>query len=306
MAEPEAGTDVFKPMSGSGGDPTYYAGFDPDMAIYRDKTGTNSNALGTRLTGWKRLYTNLSNSSNNDAAMTWDYNNEFGATNQGSEGIAWMWGRAPKYFDVVRYYGNAGSGRAIQHNLEAVPEMIWVKNRDNIADWAVYHKGANNGTSPHEYLGYLNSTNAFANVSMWADTAPTDTYFYIDNYTQVNTSGEQYLALLFASYPGISKIGNYTGSGAANTQFIDCGFTTSARFILIRKESSGNWWVFDSRRGITSNATDSVLSLNTNSSQTTENTIFGGGGVEPDSSGFGVTSDDLNRINENYLFYAIA
>ena len=56
--------------------------------------------------------------------------------------IAFMWRRAPKFFDYVRYDGN-GSNRTIEHALGVTPEMILVKNMTAYGqDWGVYYGDA--------------------------------------------------------------------------------------------------------------------------------------------------------------------
>jgi hypothetical protein len=44
-----------------------------------------------------------------------------------------MWTRAHGYFDVVEYKGSGGTATK-DHNLGVVPEMMWLKNR-NDTDW---------------------------------------------------------------------------------------------------------------------------------------------------------------------------
>ena len=67
----------------------------------------------------------------------------------------------------------------------------------------------------------------------------------------VNQSTKKYIAFLFSSLPGISKVGSYAGTG--NDINVDCGFTAGARFVLIKRtDSTGDWYVLDSVRGIVS------------------------------------------------------
>jgi hypothetical protein len=59
---------------------------------------------------------------------------------------------------------------------------------------------------------------------------------------------------------GVSKVGSYTGTGT--TLSIDCGFTAGARFILIKRtDSTGDWYVWDTARGIIA-GNDPYLLLN--------------------------------------------
>ena len=68
---------------------------------------------------------------------------------------------------------------------------------------------------------------------------------------------------LFATLAGISKVGTYVGS-SSGVVTVDCGFTSGARFVLIkRNDAVGDWYVYDSVRGINSSADDPYLLLNT-------------------------------------------
>jgi hypothetical protein len=44
---------------------------------------------------------------------------------------------------------------------------------------------------------------------------------------------QPYIAYLFATVAGVSKVGSYTGNGS--TQNMDCGFSSGARFVLIKR-----------------------------------------------------------------------
>jgi hypothetical protein len=126
--------------------------------------------------------------------------------------------------------------------------------------------------------------------------------FSLGTAGEVNTSTATYVAYLFATVAGVSKVGSYTGNGSNQT--INCGFTGGARFILIKRtDSTGDWYVWDTARGIVS-GNDPHLSLN---SITTEVTTDDS--VDTDSSGFIVNQLSATNINVNaatYIFLAIA
>ena len=58
----------------------------------------------------------------------------------------------------------------------------------------------------------------------------TDSYilYFKQLLSNTNGSGETYIAYLFASLNGISKVSSYTGTGYDIN--VDCGFTAGARF----------------------------------------------------------------------------
>jgi hypothetical protein len=126
--------------------------------------------------------------------------------------------------------------------------------------------------------------------------------FSLGTDATVNASGGTYVAYLFASCPGVSKVGSYTGTGA--TQVINCGFTGGARFVLIKSTSTtGNWYVWDSARGIVA-GNDPYLLLNSTAAEVT-NTDW----VDTAATGFELSNAGGNLANSNgvsYIFLAIA
>jgi hypothetical protein len=117
-----------------------------------------------------------------------------------------------------------------------------------------------------------------------------------------DTSGQTYVAYLFATVAGVSKVGSYTGTG--NTLQINCGFTGGARFVLIKRtDSTGDWYCWDSSRGIVS-GNDPYLLLNSTAAEVT-NTDY----IDTYSAGFEISSTAPAAINANggtFIFLAIA
>ena len=128
------------------------------------------------------------------------------------------------------------------------------------------------------------------------------TFGVLGGSTLVNTSGDTYVAYLFATLPGISKVGSYTGTGA--TQQINCGFTGGARFVLVKATSTtGNWLVWDAARGIVA-GNDPYLALNSTAAEVTTTDW-----VDTYSAGFELSSAGGNLANTNgvsYIFCAVA
>jgi hypothetical protein len=125
----------------------------------------------------------------------------------------------------------------------------------------------------------------------------------VANPSAVNASGGTYVAYLFATCAGVSKVGSYSGN-TGNIVTVNCGFTTGARFVLIRRaDSSGNWYVYDSARGISS-GDDPYLLLNATNAEFT-----GTNYVDTVTTGFKVTAAApaaLNASGGTYIFLAIA
>ena len=111
-------------------------------------------------------------------------------------------------------------------------------------------------------------------------------------------NGDAYIAYLFASLDGVSKVGSYVGNGANNRQ-IDCGFTNGARFILAKNTTGGRWDVFDTARGIGAGNPPRLSLNNTNAEESPADY------VDPHSSGF-IVNSPLNDNGDTWIFYAIA
>jgi hypothetical protein len=193
--------------------------------------------------------------------------------------------RAPGFFDVVAYTGN-GSYGAKSHNLGVPPELVITKVRSLSSEpWGV--------TTPTK-AGNLNNTNAFSNYTSTFTSTTFDAAF--------DTNAATYIAYLFASCPGVSKVGSYTGTGT--TLQINCGFTAGARFVMIKRtDSTGDWYYWNTARGIVS-GNDPYLLLNSNAAEVT-----GTDYIDPLSSGFEISSTAPAAINANggsFIFLAVA
>jgi len=207
--------------------------------------------------------------------------------------LNWFFGRAPGFFDEVCYTGT-GSNLTLPHNLTVAPQLIIAKVRSTSSSW-----GVSTSTDWTKYL-LLNSTNAQASASLFG--TPDATNFYPTASGGFSGAGNTYVAYLFATCPGVSKVTSFTGNGSSQT--INCGFTAGSRFVMIKRtDSTGDWYVWDSARGIVS-GNDPHLSLNSTAAEvTTDDTI------DTDSTGFIVNQVSATNSNVNgasYIVLAIA
>lgn len=166
-----------------------------------------------------------------------------------------------------------------------------MKRRNGADEWPVYAAavGASKST-------YLNSNLEFFNAGMFNSTAPTAAVFTVAAQDVVNAIGGTYVAYLFATKAGISKVGSYTGNGSSQT--INCGFSAGARFFLVKATSTtGSWWIFDSTRGIIS-AADAALQLNSTAAE-----ITSADACDPDASGIIVNQEATCSINASGISY---
>jgi hypothetical protein len=300
MRAPESGTEVFKPFvttsitsTGSTVATTSYdIGFPSDMAIQRRRE-SDPWYIGSRLTGTGYMQTNATNAELSAAGVVWDTNVGTWNFTSSTYGL-YTFRRAPGFFDVVAYTGTTSAPRVLSHNLSATPELLIFKSRSSTTDnnWNVQCVfGPSNRVYRLNNGGFSTGTLA---------SSLTDTSITLNDNTTNNAVG--YICYLFATLPGVSKVGSYTGNGSSQT--IDCGFTSGARFILIKRtDAAADWYVWDTARGIVT-GNDPFLELNTTDAEVTSDDS-----IDPDSSGFIVNQTATTNVNVSsaiYIFYAIA
>jgi len=207
--------------------------------------------------------------------------------------VDYFFRRAPGFFDVVAYTGNGVSGRTVSHNLGVAPQLIWLKSRDVSRSWTSSIP-TSSGISTTQRLILNSSTGATDQAYFPAQ--PTDTDFTIISDSDINANGEDYIAYLFASLPGISKVGSFSHTYGGTTN-VDCGFTSGARFVLWKRtDGARHWEFFDTTRGIVA-GNDPYLRLSDNNVETSSDMI------DPYSAGFSIGSA---LGTGEFIFYAIA
>jgi len=313
MKTPTSGTSVFSPVLATVADGTgakLTTSFPIDLQVMNYTPGTSSNsgfldrlrgiATTTTESGQRLISSATSAEATASVTRKWDNTGfEVSSAFNNTRTIYWNFRRAPGFFDVVCYTGTGPTSQAVTHNLGVQPTLIIVKCRSLAGqEWAVQING--DGTK----LLKLNSTAAIAtNNAYWNDTNPTSTTFTVGpNSGLTNSSGATYVAYLFATLAGVSKVGSYTGNGSNQT--IDCGFTAGARFVMIKRtDSTGDWYVWNSATGIVA-GNDPHLSLNTTAAEVTTDDS-----VDTDNSGFIVNqlaATNINVSSATYIFLSVA
>ena len=299
----EAGTEVFAIDNDTNVNPDFRSTFPVDYAFAKE---VSSNGTGwwtsARLIQGNRLYIN--EQSPESAGQAW-CNFDWGDPDGWSTGnfqstvYSWMFKRHAG-FDVVTYRGT-GTPMYVPHNLNAVPEMMWVKSRTQTSSyWGVYHIGLDAGNSqanPQNYRVNLHNNSQETATSFWNTFTPTSEVFSVGN-SWTMASGNNYIAMLFTSITGISKVGYYTGNGSSIT--ITTGF--QPRFLFVKNvQGAQDWYVLDTTRGWGA-GNDKHLSFNTTAGQ--GDWEFG----TPTSTGFSFPSGNggFNGNNEDYIYYAHA
>ena len=272
----------------------------------------------SRLTGTKYFNFDRVNAANTGTAaeVQYDYNYKVNPYywSSGTQ-INYILRRFSEVFDVATYTGTgtgSSTGNLITHNLGVAPEMIITKNLNSAHNWFIYHAGISDVNGDASNVNYLDFTSSqYAGMTSGRTWTVSATQFNAtlagtNAAIGANASGDDYIALLFATKAGISKVGSYEGTGSAQT--IDCGFTSGARLVIIKCiDRVANWYAWDSVRGISTGADPYVL-LNSNAAATTTNDY-----IDPHSSGFTITSGgspdntyDLNQSGKTHIFLAFA
>jgi hypothetical protein len=303
MATPTTGTSVFEPtaFTSQAGNDTVSSGSVSvvDWGFVKKRTSAELWIAGDRLRGGSYLSFDTTSAEASNV-FQWDKQNAFvtNVDDTPSSFIGYSFRRAPGFFDEVCYTGSNGY-QDLSHNLGVTPQMIIIKNRTSGFDWNVGVQGIL-GTG--KYL-VLNTTAAVVSDANYYGSPWTSTTFLVDgNLGPINRSGDTYVAYLFATCPGVSKVGSYTGTGT--TQQINCGFTAGSRFVLIKRtDSTGDWYVWDSARGIVA-GNDPYLLLNSTAAEVTSTDY-----VDTYSAGFEISSTAPAAINASggtFIFLAIA
>ena len=301
---PTIGSEVFTPTFGTPGAPMFLSsGHVVDYALQKSSYKSSGSLADwtsiARLVSNERLETNQNLAEQYNSYQSSDYQSGWSSYTGGDGSrFAWLFKRHAG-MDVVTWEGNSVAGRQLPHSLNSVPEMIWAKMMTGgTNNWAVYHKGLNNGTNPQNWSLALNNSSAENGGEVWQYTAPTSTYVTLGAISHVNINGRKYIAMLFSSVAGISKVGYYDGSDSEQT--ITTGF--QPRFVIIKGASdAGGWIVLDTVRGW-GVGNDKKLEIDTQSAQS--NSPVGA----PTATGFTVDGNngDTSRAGRRYIYYAHA
>jgi len=254
-------------------------GFQPDWLWIKSRGATGNGRVHDVVRGVdKQLYTPLTNAeytySPNTGVTSFDSDgfslgSDIGQNTNTETYVAWNWytgatassntdgtltssisTSTTSGFSIASYTGS-GSVTSFGHGLGVAPSMVIIKNRDDTDNWTVFHLGISSGQG---YI-YLNSTASAVTGSgrrfRYGDDSdgklPDSSKVYLGTSSDVNQSGEDYIAYCFAEKKGYSKFGSYTGNGNADGTFVYTGFKP-AFMIMKASSTTGNWFIFDNKR----------------------------------------------------------
>ena len=272
-----------------GSDTAFTVGFQPDWIWDKRRSDTSVHALFDSVRGFgasgKVLYSNTTGAEATNALIKSVSSTGFTVTassdNTGTL-VDWCWKAGTSFtndasatgigtidsagsvstdagFSITSYTGT-GSAGTVAHGLGSTLSLYIVKNRSSGAAWRVFVSllGA-------DKILRLNTTTASStDTNMWNNTLPTSSVFSIGTPSQVNTSGENYIAYCFAEKQGYSKFGSFVGNGNDDGTFVYTGFKPA--FVLQKCSSdTGSWHIHDNKRSI--NGTDKYLYADTNEAE---------------------------------------
>ena len=255
--------------------------FDSNGVTFTNNDGFNNGSGNYVIWAWKM---NGSGSSNTE-----------GSLNTTANSVSTTAGQS-----IISYTGNGTDGATIGHGLDTAPDVLLLKDRDNVRNWRVLHTGY--GDASKNLL--LNTTGAFSTrADDFNSTYPSSTLITLGGDGAVNGNTTKYIIYAFSSVKGYSKHGTYTGGGS-DFPFIFTGFKPS--WIMIKRSSDGTdrWTIIDNKR-------DSFNVSNTGlygDDAQAENSTTSEQGLDILSNGFKIRNSNTkqNTSGATYIFMAFA
>ncbi len=208
-------------------------------------------------------------------------------------------------FSIVKYEGDGFTTTRIPHGLSSKPDMVIVKDITEAGGYNIAHVGL----ASNEGIGLQSSAAAFTsmgnNGGITYGNLNATTFGFASGaigVDSVNKNGNEYIAYCFHNVTGYQKFGSYTGNGSATGPSVTTGFKPD--FLMVKKaNSSGNWRVVDSRRGVSSSS-GKALFPNLNNAEYTGSSEA----VEFTSTGFQIKNNDTswNGNSDTFIYWAIA
>jgi hypothetical protein len=148
----------------------------------------------------------------------------------------------------------------------------------------------------------MQTTAASVTATSNYNAAPNSSTYQVVNAGGTNNNADTYVAYVFHSVQGYSKIGSYTGNGNADGPFVYTGFKP-AWLLIKRTDSAQNWNLHDNKRS-TFNTTKADLFPNLNNAEETGNGNF----IDFLSNGFKhrASTNSLNASSGDFIYMAFA
>ena len=238
--------------------------------------------------------------TNSEAYVSWNWKaNGAGSTDTSGDINGVVSANPTAGFSIVTWTGTGTSApnanATIPHGLGVVPDFVWYKSRVG-SSWENWiHSSIISGNKRL----LLQSTAAVSSINtnyLLGGEIATSTMISNNGHT----TSQPVVAYCFASKPGFSKIGIYTGNGNADGVFVNCGFRP-AWIMTKRTDATTAWGMHDATRS-PHNISGYEMYANLSDVDGTANRLdFLSNGFKQRSSG-----DLMNANNGTYLYMAFA
>tara|TARA_Y100001963_G_scaffold153052_1_gene239020 strand:+ start:1283 stop:2338 length:1056 start_codon:yes stop_codon:yes gene_type:complete len=268
--------------------------------------GNGAEATGTNLvtsfdSNGFSLGNNAGVNGSGDTYVAWQWKANGGTTSSNSDGsiTSTVQANTTAGFSIITYTGT-GSTATIGHGLNSAPEMIITKGRSDAHSWLV---GVTADSSDLSKVLVLQTTAASVTATSNYNAAPNSSTYQVVNAGGTNNNADTYVAYVFHSVQGYSKIGSYTGNGNADGTFVYTGFKP-AWVMTKRTDSSDHWRIVDGTREPFNDGSMQGLKANTNEAEADA----GSRGLDFLSNGFKIrtTDPDSNASGGDYIYMAFA
>ena len=147
-------------------------------------------------------------------------------------------------FSCVTYTGSNDSTVTFGHGLDAAPQVVFLKRRNNANGWRVYHHSVGLG----KYLSLSNNSAETTSAQDFASVSAT-TFGVKGGYNPTSINGGTYVAYCFTEIPGYSKFDRFKGNNNVDGQVINLGFKP-AWLMLKRTDQVSEWNIYDINRNV--------------------------------------------------------
>ncbi len=242
--------------------------------------------------------TSVNNNTSPNVSWNWKANGQGSSNTDGSINTTYTSVNTTAGFSICQYTGT-GSNATVGHGLGVAPKMVIVKKTSGTSQWYTYH--ASIGAT--KYLDLESNAAESTSSANWNDTAPTNNVFSLGTNSNVNASGQTYIAYVFAEKTGYSKFGSYTGNGNADGTFIYTGFKP-AWIMVKRTDAVNNWIMLNNKMSLLNNNKGDELYADVANQQNS----FTDGGHDFLSNGFKArgTNASINYNGGSYIYMCFA
>ena len=293
--------------------PTYIHSFDSDGFTVGSDTWLNKSGQSHVAWNWKAGGTpTVDNSAGVGATPTAGSvkidGSNLGSALAGTTAATRLTANTTNGFSIIKYVGT-GSAATIAHGLSSAPELYILKKLAAGA-WPVWSAAMD----MNKYLQLNSDASQATDTGPWNNTSPTASVWSVGADSGTNENTANFIAYLFHSVEGYSKVGSFTGNGSGSADsnpwwpegpFVYTGFTPE--FLIIKQISTVDegWSAWDGTRE-PYNTVDLQIDVNGTRAEYTANALTFA--VDFLSNGFKIDTaySSMNKDAKIYLYYAVA